>query len=279
MSNINNGVLDGVRRIAAKVRSLAVDGTAPGAPLGMRLMGASTSGAPKTGTWKAGDRADDRYGNAYICTAGGTGPGATWVSVSSAYALAAAQSGGMTGLGYVGAMCSVASGVAPTAPTTQWTSGALWGQLMFVLPGVTVNGYVTLAPWGGGGALAGTYIALYNSSGTQLGITADLSAQSTSGDGIRVAVTGFTATPSDGKIYMLYTNGTQSSGLGPYYLPGEAFSKGYPGGVSGLASNVSVMAFTEAGPTTMPASLTFGANGIPTGFSASSPLFYQAFLD
>ena len=189
---------------------------------------------------------------------------------------AAAQSGGMTGLGYAGAMASPASGVNPIAPSTRWTSGALWGQLMFVIPGVTVNGFVTLAPWGAG-ALAGTYVALYNSSGTQLGITADLSAQAANSRGIRVAVTGWTATPADGKIYALYTNATNASNAGPYIVPGQSYTNGYPAG--GLPSGVTVMAFTQAGPTTMPSSLTFGSNGIPSGFNAASPLFFQAFLD
>jgi hypothetical protein len=75
--NINNGVLEGVRRIGARVRDLTVDGAIPGAPLGFRLRGANTSGHPTTGTWKAGDETRDRSGIIWICTAGGT-PG-TWV--------------------------------------------------------------------------------------------------------------------------------------------------------------------------------------------------------
>ena len=196
-------------------------------------------------------------------------------AVTLAQVYAAAQSGGMTGLGYAGAMLSPASGSAPVLPSTHWTSGALWGQLMFVTPGVTVNGFVTLAPWAGG-ALAGAFIALYNSSGTQLGITADLSAQATASRGIRIAVTGWTTTPLDGKIYVLYTNATSANNAGPYLIPGQVFNYGYPGPPP---SGVNVMAFTQAGPTTMPSSLTFGSNGIPSGFSASSPLFFQALLD
>jgi hypothetical protein len=76
MANVNQGVLDGLRRLGAKVRDLAVDGGLPGAPLGLRLRGATQSGPPATGTWKAGDLIPDRAGVVWICTAGGT-PG-TW---------------------------------------------------------------------------------------------------------------------------------------------------------------------------------------------------------
>ena len=55
MPNVNGGVLDGVRRIGAKVRDLVIDGGVPGAPLGYRLRGATTAGSPTSGTWKAGD--------------------------------------------------------------------------------------------------------------------------------------------------------------------------------------------------------------------------------
>jgi len=84
MPVINNGVLDGVRRIGAKVRELTIDGGAPGAPLGFRMRGATQSGPPTTGTWKAGDEVRDRAGNILICTVGGTGLAATWASVGGA---------------------------------------------------------------------------------------------------------------------------------------------------------------------------------------------------
>ncbi len=193
-----------------------------------------------------------------------------------AAALAAAQSGGLTGAGYVGASGSPISGASPVAPLTKWTSGYLFGEWLFVIPSVTVNGYVSLAPWGGG-ALAGTYVALFNSAGTQLGITADLSAQGTNGRGIRVAATGFTQTPSNGQIFVVYTNATSASNAGPYIIQGQTYNTGYPtptippGGLA-LASNYSTA-------TTMPSSLTFGSNGVPSGWSDSSPLPFQAYLD
>lgn len=75
MSTLNPGVLDGLRRIGAKIRELALDGGIPGAPLGMRFRGATASGPPVTGTWKPGDTVTDRAGRTWVCTAGGT-PGA-----------------------------------------------------------------------------------------------------------------------------------------------------------------------------------------------------------
>jgi hypothetical protein len=78
MATGNNGVLDGLRRIGGKFRDVAVDGGLPGAPLGYRLRGATQSGPPKTGTWKAGDQVPDRTGTVWTCTLGGTGQAAAW---------------------------------------------------------------------------------------------------------------------------------------------------------------------------------------------------------
>lgn len=80
MGNINNGVLDGVRRIGAKVRDLTVDGGLPGAPMGFRLRGATKAGPPTIGTWKAGDEVRDRTGAIWIATTNGTGLAANWLN-------------------------------------------------------------------------------------------------------------------------------------------------------------------------------------------------------
>ena len=80
MPNINGGVLDGVRRIGAKVRELVIDGGLPGAPLGYRLRGATPAGPPTAGTWKTGDVVPDRNGILWTCTGGGTGLAASWTS-------------------------------------------------------------------------------------------------------------------------------------------------------------------------------------------------------
>ncbi len=76
MGVINNGVLDGTRRVGPGVRELGVNGGIAGAPLGMRLRGASQSGGPLIGSWKAGDQITDRAGRIWVCTVSGT-PG-TW---------------------------------------------------------------------------------------------------------------------------------------------------------------------------------------------------------
>ncbi len=95
MPVINNGVFDGVRRIAAKVRDLTIDGGLPGAPFGFRLRGATAYGSPITGTWKAGDQVSDRTGNIWICTATGT-PG-TWVQVGASPWVTVSSTGIATG--------------------------------------------------------------------------------------------------------------------------------------------------------------------------------------
>lgn len=78
MTNINDGVLNGVRRTGARVRDVIVDGGVPGAPLGLRVRGATKSGHPTSGSWRAGDEVRDRLGNVWICVISGT-PG-SWVS-------------------------------------------------------------------------------------------------------------------------------------------------------------------------------------------------------
>lgn len=78
MGNVNPGILDGVRRIGMRVRDLAVEGALPGAPLGLRLRGATAAGPPQGGTWKAGDVVPDRRGTVWTCTTGGEAPAAAW---------------------------------------------------------------------------------------------------------------------------------------------------------------------------------------------------------
>jgi peptidoglycan/xylan/chitin deacetylase (PgdA/CDA1 family) len=80
MPNVNNGVLDGVRRIGAKVRDLVVDGV-PGATAGFRLRGATQSGPPTAGTWKPGDEIRDRTGQIFVYT--GTGSMNGWTAATA----------------------------------------------------------------------------------------------------------------------------------------------------------------------------------------------------
>ena len=180
------------------------------------------------------------------------------------YAAAAGQSGGMTAQGYAGATVSFQGSPPPVGAT--WTSGFLYGAWVYCVPSLAVNGFVTIVSWTGG-AMAGAYLALYNSAGTQLGITADISGTATSGTGLRVAVTGFTATPSDGKIFAVYTNSTGVANTGPSRLANSIESNGAPNtGVSALT----VFAARYATITTMPASLTYGTSGIPSAPGAWS---------
>lgn len=80
MSTINNGVLDGTRRVEPGVRGLGVNAGLPAAPVGFRLRGATKAGPPTTGTWKAGDEIRDRTGAIYIATANGVGLAAGWLN-------------------------------------------------------------------------------------------------------------------------------------------------------------------------------------------------------
>jgi hypothetical protein len=68
----NNGLLDGIRQIPARLRALDILGGLTGAPLGFRLRGATKSGPPSSGTWKAGDIVPDRQGTLWTCLAAGS---------------------------------------------------------------------------------------------------------------------------------------------------------------------------------------------------------------
>jgi hypothetical protein len=256
MPVINGGVLDGVRRIGAKVRDLVIDGGLPGAPLGYRLRGATQTGAPATGTWRTGDQVPDRAGSIWICTAGGT-PG-TWTS-TLLRAKAYAQAGILIDMGYAGATSNWLSSPAYTAPAAgTWTAGKLFLARACCLPSQAVNGNVSLV-WVNAGGMANSYIALYDSAGARLGVTADLSAQGTAL--IRVACTGFTTTPADGVIFVAYLNGTSGVAGGPVFIsdqwnqltPTTASSpqSAYGNLWAGLSGN--------AGLTSAPASITYSS--------------------
>jgi hypothetical protein len=81
MATGNNGLLDGIKQIPARLRALDILGGVPGAPLGYRLRGATLSGPPVTGTWRSGDTVPDRAGVWWTCTKSGT-PG-TWKAAGS----------------------------------------------------------------------------------------------------------------------------------------------------------------------------------------------------
>jgi hypothetical protein len=82
------------------VTSVGVSGL-PGAVAGARFVGATTSGAPASGTFVAGDYVIDQTGQMWICTVGGS-PG-TWVAPGSGrelgYAEITSSRPGITGVG------------------------------------------------------------------------------------------------------------------------------------------------------------------------------------
>lgn len=148
---------------------------------------------------------------------------ATPVNATDASTLAMARVLGQAGTqmvasGYVGALenfwqCPIAS----VPGTATWTAGIGYLWLMTVIPSATINGYLTFR-WANAAGMANSYLALYNSSGTKLGATADQSSQSS---GFKRVSAGFTTTPADGLIYVLYFNGTSGVAGGPYYMNNE----------------------------------------------------------
>lgn len=138
MPNINNGILDGVRRIGGRFRDLVVNGGLPGAPLGYRLRGATPSGPPATGTWKAGDEVPDRTGIDWLCTAGGT-PG-TWVQSnllpSNNLSDLPSASAARTNLGLTGA----ATAALPLTITNGGTGAATQQAALDALAGAVTTG-------------------------------------------------------------------------------------------------------------------------------------------
>ena len=73
---------------AAIVQTNEVGGTdikitgLPGATAGTRLIGATASGAPTSGTYLKGDLNVDQSGSLWICTVAGTSPAAVWVQLA-----------------------------------------------------------------------------------------------------------------------------------------------------------------------------------------------------
>jgi hypothetical protein len=109
MPALNSGVLDGIRRLGAKVRELTIDGNLPGAPLGYRLRGATAYGPPQTGTWKAGDVVPDRTGNIWTCLIGGAGLAAGWAPAGPWFSV---KGYGATGNGIANDSPAIAAAIA-----------------------------------------------------------------------------------------------------------------------------------------------------------------------
>lgn len=186
---------------------------------------------------------------------------------------AAAQSGGLSLCGLAGATANVS--LIPTLSTFTFVSGIAYGQVIFCNPSASVNGFVSLIKWTANAALRGTFVALFNSSGTLIGTTADLSAVGTNTRAIRVAVPGFTQTPADGVIYVIYTNSTGAAG-GPGVMPGEAFNAGNP---ASPITALDQLYFVSTSAIGMPTSLTIGSQGVPTGFLSANAIIPVCTLD
>ena len=123
--------------------------------------------------------------------------------------------------GYAGWTQDYATAPALTPPgTTTWAAGTGYFQQIPVVPGLTVNGYISFY-WQNAAAMAGSYLSVYTVSGgvvTLVGSTSDLSLTTTGYH--RVGVSYFTATPASGVLYVGYLNGTSGVAGGPCYVPG-----------------------------------------------------------
>jgi hypothetical protein len=195
--NLNEGVLNGVRRIGLRVRDIVIDGGVPGAPLSLRIRGGTRSGAPATGTWKAGTFFPDRAGTMWICTADGT-PG-TWVSsgvqldaTATDIAPLGTQAAGSSGLAadakHVhplpnGVDAADYSYLAWNGDPMMWiavsaavTSGTAYVAKVMVRSPISVSKIaVVISNTPNMAANSGAYLALYDHSGTLVGQTADQS--------------------------------------------------------------------------------------------------------
>jgi len=143
----NNGLLDGARRIAGKFRDLSVEGGLPGVPLGFRLRGATRSGPPAAGTWKAGDLVPDRAGALWTAVSGGT-PG-QWAGTQ----VVIPPSGDQTGAKDTARINAVIQGAATAVllPGTYYVTNLLVGsygtiagagKATILIPATGTTGYV-----------------------------------------------------------------------------------------------------------------------------------------
>jgi hypothetical protein len=258
MGNINNGVLDGVRRIGAKIRDLTVDGGLPGAPLGLRIRGATASGYPTTGTWKAGDVIEDRTGGFYICTGGGSGPVATWAVLSSSpYALAAApaQACGLTGWSSDTFTWVIASEGVTVNGTA--AAGRMAVTFMPVGPNWVINYIVALVDTAGSGLTSGEcFGALYGTAGNLLGQTLDQSTAWATTGPLAMAVQGgpYTGTAPGLVAVGVWYNGTTSPKF-PVENSAVSALVSAPAYMTGSGVNRSGFNTTTGLTTTAPASL------------------------
>lgn len=176
----------------------------------------ASAGAPSTGTWVAGDTVLDSTGIWHLCTTGGT-PG-TWVTShnrdlpSEQNLLAWTYNPDMAG------------------HVTAQSNGGVAGRLTLVrLPIRSTitwsNIWIGLAGVDAGASLSNCYLGVYDTNGTLLGTTADISSSLMSGATAKALplATPFTATPGMYFIAMLL-NGTWTTNSLTFKASGAGIS-------------------------------------------------------
>ena len=119
-----------------------------GATAASRYVGATTSGAPITGTFAVGDYVVDQTGKFYVCTVAGT-PG-TWVQVG-ATTTSVTMGGDVTGNSATSTVAKLqGTSVSATAPTSNQVlqyNGTAWTPATFSggAPGTTVSSFISSA--------------------------------------------------------------------------------------------------------------------------------------
>jgi hypothetical protein len=221
VTGLTNG--SGAQDAAAfgQLPTLASLGAAP-------LASPALTGSPTAPTQTAGDNstkiATDAFVTAAVTDLGALAAANNLSDLASAATsrlnlgvTAASQCGSMLGLGYLGATSNYLQAQKSNPTSGTYAAGQLYVARIDCLPSASANGFVSTI-WVNAGGMANTFIGLYNSAGTQLGVTGDLSA--TAAGWKRLACTGFTVTPSNGIIYAVYLNGTSGVAGGPGVILG-----------------------------------------------------------
>ncbi len=190
-----------------------------GATSASRYVGATSSGAPTSGTFATGDFVIDETGIIWVCSASGT-PG-TWSRIGATQLIAGSgvslSSGGTTESPTI--TVTATGSTAPADPglsgLTAWsvdpymcsssqvlTSAHVFAVRMLGSPSTAVtNAWVMIGTGGSGLTSSENYIGFYNSSGTQLAVSAD---QTSSWGSSGIKQISLSATiPSDGVLYAL----------------------------------------------------------------------------
>jgi hypothetical protein len=194
-----------VTGVTATDASIVVGGTAAAPTIATGTLDVIAAQHPAAANWSNNSKKITSLANATAAA------DACSLGVAKAYA----QCGPLIDMGYVGGVFNWLAIPAYSVPGAgTWAAGVLYLARCMCLPGAAANGYVSCV-WVNHASMSNSYIALYDSGGNRLGVTADLSAQGTAL--IRVACTGFTAVPADGIIYAAYLNGTSGVAGGPVF--------------------------------------------------------------